>query len=114
MGDSATGVNFSKIFFHLPLPYWSWKMRHCETSHHCDVGCEFRDLMELMVEFIFVRASNTFVRSSLHWAAAAHTATPARYNLPPCLPEWPGTPPPPGAKGWGGKDMSLIEPAFNS
>ena len=45
------------------------------------------------------------MRSSLHRAAAARAATPARYNLPTRLPEGPGTPPPPGAEGWGGKDM---------
>ncbi len=27
---------------------------------------------------------------------------PARYNLLPRRPEWPGIPPPPGAEGWGG------------
>jgi hypothetical protein len=32
-------------------------------------------------------------------------AAPARYNLLPHQPEWPGIPPPPGAEGWGGRDM---------
>jgi hypothetical protein len=42
------------------------------------------------------------VRSSLCQAAAARAATPARYNL-----EWPGTPPPSGARGGGGKTWWL-------
>ena len=32
-------------------------------------------------------------------------AASARYNLLPCQPEWPGIPPPPGAEGWGWRDM---------
>ena len=51
------------------------------------------------------------MRSSLRWAAAARAATLARYNLPPRRPEWPGTLPPPGAEGWGGKDMMVVEEA---
>ncbi len=51
------------------------------------------------------------MRSSLHWAEAACAATLASYNLPPRRPEWPGTLPPPGAKGWGGKDMMVVEEA---
>jgi hypothetical protein len=32
-------------------------------------------------------------------------AAPARYNLLPRQPERPGIPPPPGAEGWGGRNM---------
>ena len=46
---------FQRYFFHLPLPYWSQKMRHCETSCCCNVGIEFRNLMELMVEFYLLK-----------------------------------------------------------